>query len=107
MNGYSVAFCGSKRLADPIGVLFHSLDKGTSLRIAILTRGDLFPTDHGAAVKIVRTAEALSRLGDPCCVVTDDREAYLRFVDGEPERVPYPERLRAAEEWPLVSRAGQ
>jgi len=72
-----------------------------------LTRGDLFPTDHGAAVKIVRTAEALSRLGEPCCVVTDDRDVYLRFVDGEPERVAYPDKLRAAEEWPLIRGAGR
>jgi MoaA/NifB/PqqE/SkfB family radical SAM enzyme/glycosyltransferase involved in cell wall biosynthesis len=107
MNGHSVVFGGFKRWADPIGVWLHSLDRGSPLRIAILTRGDLFPTDHGAAVKIVRTAEALSRLGEPCCVVTDDRDAYLRFVDGEPERVLYPEKLRAAEEWPLVRRAGR
>ena len=80
---------------------------GKRVRVAIVTRGDLFPTDHGAAVKIVRTAEALSRAGEPCCVVTDDREAYFRFEDGVPVRVPYPAKLRAAEEWPLVGRAGR
>jgi glycosyltransferase involved in cell wall biosynthesis len=69
------------------------------VRICILTRGDLFPTQHGAAVKIVRTAEALSRRGEPCFVVTDDRDHYLRFDDGLMTRVPYPPRIRAAEEW--------
>jgi len=77
------------------------------LRICILTRGDLFPTDHGAAVKIVRTAEALSRIHGVCCVVTDDREAYLRFEHGRHRRVAYPAKTRAAEEWPMVSRAGR
>ena len=77
------------------------------MRVCILTRGDLFPTDHGAAVKIVRTAEALSRQGEPCCIVTDDREVYLRFVDGICERVPFPAKTRAAQEWPLIGRAGR
>jgi MoaA/NifB/PqqE/SkfB family radical SAM enzyme/glycosyltransferase involved in cell wall biosynthesis len=72
-----------------------------------LTRGDLFPTDHGAAVKIVRTAEALSIAGEPCCVVTDDPAVYLRFVDGVCQRVAYPPKVRAAQEWPLVRRGGR
>jgi len=76
-------------------------------RVCILTRGDLFPTDHGAAVKIVRTAEALSRLGAPCMVVTDDRDRYWRFTDGVPEAVPYPPRFRAAQEWPPLPRLGR
>ena len=77
------------------------------MRVCILTRGDLFPTDHGAAVKIVRTAEALSRLGEPCMVVTDNRDTYWRFVDGKPHAVSYPERFRAAEEWPGIQMAGR
>ena len=77
------------------------------MRIAIVTRGDIFPTDHGAAVKIVRTAEALSREGDPCFVITDDRDAYLRFDCGAVTRVAYPPKVRAAEEWPLVARSGR
>jgi len=76
-------------------------------RVCILTRGDLFPTNHGAAVKIVRTAEALSRLGGPCSVVTDDRDWYWRFVDGVPEAVPYPARFRAVQEWPPLPRLGR
>ena len=77
------------------------------MRIAIVTRGDIFPTDHGAAVKIVRTAEALSREGEPCFVVTDDRDCYYRFERGVCTRVSYPPRVRAAEEWPFVARSGR
>ena len=77
------------------------------MRVCILTRGDLFPTNHGAAVKIVRTAEALSRAGAPTSVVTDDRDRYLRFTDGTCEEVPFPARFRAAEEWPPLPRLGQ
>lgn len=77
------------------------------MRVCILTRGDLFPTNHGAAVKIVRTAEALSRAGAPTFVVTDDRDHYLRFVDGSHDSVPFPPRFRAAQEWPPLPRLGQ
>ena len=79
---------------------------GAIVRICILTRGDLFPTDHGAAVKIVRTAEALATIHGVCFVVTDDRESYLRFDSSGVSRRPFPERTRAAEEWPLVGSAG-
>jgi len=70
------------------------------VRICIVTRGDLFPTNHGAAVKIVRTAEYLSLLGATVCIVSEDREAWLRYRDGLVERVPYSPRFRAAQEWP-------
>lgn len=76
------------------------------MRVCILTRGDLFPTNHGAAVKIVRTAESLSRAGAPTCVVTDDRDRYLRFTDGQMEEIPFSPRFRAAEEWPPLPRLG-
>jgi len=72
-----------------------------------VTRGDLFPTHHGAAVKIVRTAEALAAAGAPTCVVTDDRDHYLRFDGCGYEEVAYPPRFRAAQEWPLLPRAGR
>ena len=78
------------------------------MRICILTRGDLFPTHHGAAVKIVRTAEGLAReTGEPVAVVTDDRDAWLRFDGSSVERVPYTPRVRAAEEWAPLPRLGR
>lgn len=47
--------------------------------VLVVTRKDLFPTDHGAAVKIIRTAEALARLGMPVVLCTDDRRRYYLF----------------------------
>ncbi len=71
-------------------------------RIAILTRGDLFPARHGAAVKIVRTAEALVARGDHVFVVTEDRDAYLEVrADGWARR-PFGARARAMWEWPVL-----
>lgn len=49
------------------------------MRILILSRGDVFPPTHGAAVKIVRTAEALAGLGQTVFFVSDDRGIYHRF----------------------------
>ncbi|MCP4808970.1 MAG: radical SAM protein [Proteobacteria bacterium] len=74
------------------------------LRIAIVTRGDLYPTNHGAAVKIVRTAEYLSLLGASVFVVTDDKDHYLAYEDGRVREVPYGRRFRAAQEWPVLGR---
>ncbi len=51
------------------------------MRIAIVTRGDLYPTNHGAAVKIVRTAEYLSLLGAEVFIVTDDRRASTEITE--------------------------
>jgi len=67
-----------------------------SMNITIATREDLFPLVHGAAVKIVRTAEALSRLGCEVTVVTSDRMRYHLFSSGQHELIDYPARLIAA-----------
>jgi MoaA/NifB/PqqE/SkfB family radical SAM enzyme/glycosyltransferase involved in cell wall biosynthesis len=72
------------------------------VNIALVTRGDLFPTNHGAAVKIVRTAEYLSLLGATVCVVTDDRDHYWRYERGGRSQIAYSARFRAAQEWPGV-----
>ena len=70
--------------------------------VAIITRGDLFPTNHGAAVKIVRTAEALVRAGDRVVFVSDDRDGYTRMGHEGLERVLFGRRLRAIQEWPVL-----
>ena len=76
-----------------------------AVRVCILTRGDLFPTNHGAAVKIVRTAEQLSlKTGQPCFLITDDRDHYLRFDGRVVSQVVYPPRWRAVQEWPPLPR---
>ncbi len=77
------------------------------MRICIVTRGDLYPTNHGAAVKIVRTAEYLSLLGATVLVVSEDREAYLRYTAGQVASVPYSARFRAAQEWPGLAQGGR
>ena len=73
-----------------------------AVRVALLTRGDLFPTWHGAAVKIVRTAEALVERGDRVFVLTDDRDAYWAVEPSGWRRVAFGARFRALEEWPLL-----
>jgi MoaA/NifB/PqqE/SkfB family radical SAM enzyme/glycosyltransferase involved in cell wall biosynthesis len=72
------------------------------VRVAVLTRGDLFPAHHGAAVKIVRTAEGLVAAGDSVVVVTDDRDHYWHVTTSGWEKVPYGARFRAFEEWPVL-----
>lgn len=70
--------------------------------VAILTRGDLFPTNHGAAVKIVKTAEALVRQGHRVVLLSDNREGYLRLGAHGTEQVTFSARARAMSEWPIL-----
>lgn len=72
------------------------------MRIAVLTRPDLFPAWHGAAVKIVRTVEALAAAGDVVSVVTEDRDQYWRVDAAGWTSVPFGPRFRAFEEAPLL-----
>lgn len=58
--------------------------------VLFVTRSDLFPVDHGAAVRTVETARALSRRGLPVGIVTDDRKHWYRFSGGQEERAKYP-----------------
>jgi glycosyltransferase involved in cell wall biosynthesis len=62
--------------------------------ILVVTRKDLFPTDHGAAVKIIRTAESLSRLGQDVVLCTDERHRYTLFSGGVMTIQAYPRWLR-------------
>jgi glycosyltransferase involved in cell wall biosynthesis len=62
--------------------------------ILVVTRSDLFPVDHGAAVKIVRTAEALSRHGGRVWLCTDNRRDYYLFEQGSMTVQKYPLWLR-------------
>jgi len=58
--------------------------------ILMVSRSDLFPTDHGAAVKIIRTAESLSRQGRDVWLVTDNRQEYFQFSAGEMSKHHFP-----------------
>jgi glycosyltransferase involved in cell wall biosynthesis len=62
--------------------------------ILIVTRRDLFPADHGGAVKIVETAKALSRHGRKVGIVSDDRHHWWVFEDGQKTRRRLPLWLR-------------
>ncbi len=58
--------------------------------VLLVTRGDLFPPDHGAAVRTVETAKALSRSGLQVGIVTEERKFWYRFTDGEVEQEKFP-----------------
>jgi len=78
-----------------LGRLFRAgKTAGKGDAVLIVTRSDLFPTDHGAAVKIVETARGLSQHGQRVGVVSDDRNHWWLFEDGEVKRRPLPFWLR-------------
>ena len=62
--------------------------------VLMVTRSDLFPVDHGAAVKIIRTAESLSRTGRDVWLTTDSRTEYFQFSDGKMTTHLFPFLLR-------------
>lgn len=66
-----------------VRALFFSRRPANTPDILMVTRSDLFPTDHGAAVKIIRTAESLSRQDRDVWLTTDDRTTYYQFSDGD------------------------
>lgn len=64
-------------------------------RVAVLvTRSDIEPANHGAAVKIQRLAAALSRRLDAVFVVTGERGHYFEWRDGNRCSRRYPAWLR-------------
>ena len=75
-------------------LLFYRVSERSGKDILVVTRADLFPVDHGAAVKIVRTAQSLSRLGQDVYLCTDKRGEYYRFHNGKQEVLHYPLWLR-------------
>lgn len=65
----------------------------------IVSRPDLFPTDHGAAVKIERTAWALSFHVDQVLLLTDTRHHYWEYRQGVRTRKSFPLWMRVPG-WP-------
>lgn len=51
--------------------------------ILIVTRSDLFPADHGGAVKVVETARALSMHNRKVGIVSDNRKHWWLFENGQ------------------------
>ncbi|MFU8876711.1 MAG: glycosyltransferase [Wenzhouxiangellaceae bacterium] len=60
----------------------------------VVSRPDIFPTHHGAAVKIERTAWGLSFQVDEVLLLTDRRDGYWRYCRGEREFRRFPRWLR-------------
>jgi glycosyltransferase involved in cell wall biosynthesis len=58
--------------------------------VVIITRADLFPSDHGAAVKIVETARGLAGCGRPVAIVTGERGRYWSVSESGFEERPLP-----------------
>lgn len=56
----------------------------------MVTRSDIEPANHGAAVKIRRLAESMSRQLDAVFIVTDDRRHYFAVRDGVTSRERFP-----------------
>ncbi len=77
------------------------------LRLCVVTRGDLWPTNHGAAVRIVRAAQYASLLGAEVYIVTDDRDRYWLYRRGQRHELRYSKRFRALQEWPGLNAAGR
>ena len=78
------------------------MDMSEILFVCLVTRSDIFPTNHGAAVKIVRTAEEFARQNAACFIVTSDRDSYWQVDrEGNWSTKHYGRRLRAMEEWIL------
>jgi len=67
----------------------------------VLARSDLFPTHHGAAVKIERTARGLSFHVDEVILLTDRRDGYWLYRHGEREFHRFPAWPRLAG-WPAA-----
>jgi hypothetical protein len=66
----------------------------------VLGRSDVFPTHHGAAVKIERTAWGLSFHLDEVILLTDRRDGYWLYRRGEREFRRFPA-------WPRLAGGGQ
>jgi glycosyltransferase involved in cell wall biosynthesis len=62
--------------------------------VLFVTRGDLFPADHGAAVRIVQTARALSIKGIKVGIVTDEVKHWFEICAGEVVKRKYPAWVR-------------
>jgi glycosyltransferase involved in cell wall biosynthesis len=58
--------------------------------LIIVTRGDLFPADHGAAVRTIATARGLAAQGMSVAIVTDDRRKWYRVTGESVTEEKYP-----------------
>lgn len=73
--------------------------------VVVITRSDLFPTDHGAAVKIVETARGLARSARGVAIVTAERDRYWLVGEDDIVEKPLPWWLRLMALPKIVSHA--
>lgn len=62
--------------------------------LAVVTRDDVFPVDHGAAAKIYHTARVLSDHYDEVFLITLNRDKFYIFKQGHLTEELFPRRLR-------------
>jgi len=67
----------------------------------VVSRGDVFPANHGAAVKIERTAWGLSFHLQSVVLLTERRDGYWLYRQGERSFHPFPFRMRIWG-WPRI-----
>ncbi len=86
-----IAASGKRRAVSWMGCWARAMRRCPAGRdILIVTRADVFPADHGAAVKIDRTAAALSQFVPAVYLVTDDRRFYYVYRSGVVQRERFP-----------------
>lgn len=61
--------------------------------VAVVSRGDLFPAHHGAAVKIERSAWGMSFHVRALCLVLDQADRYFVYRRGQRSEHAYPQSL--------------
>ena len=66
-----------------------------SHNIAIITRSDLFPPHHGAAVRILEISRALSHHCQKVFLITGDRTRYFVFEKGNMHEAQFPKLLHS------------
>ncbi|QIK38907.1 glycosyltransferase [Caldichromatium japonicum] len=66
------------------------LTKGRRPTVILISRADIWPLNHGAAVKIERTAWGLSHAVDRVYLISDDRTCYHEVRQGHFAKRRYP-----------------
>ena len=80
------------------------VDPRAARGLLMMTRADIFPPNHGAAVAIDRLAWGLSLCRGPVYLVTDFRHRYFLYENGERQALRYPRVYRLAPPRRLLAR---
>ncbi|MFP4117182.1 MAG: glycosyltransferase family 4 protein [Candidatus Aenigmatarchaeota archaeon] len=66
------------------------------MKICVVSRGDIFPPNHGAAVKLYYTMTSLDSIGHDVYFVTEENDKYYHVEDGEFVEKEYPKLFHKA-----------